>query len=57
MNILKKLPIPISGLILAILSLGNLLQPYNPNFKLICAIAGVIFIVMILFKVIYNKYF
>ena len=51
MNILKKLPIPISGLILAILSLGNLLQPYNPNFKLICAIAGVIFIVMLLFKV------
>lgn len=51
MNILKKLPIPISGLILAILSLGNLLQPYNPNFRLICAIAGVIFIVMLLFKV------
>lgn len=51
MNILKKLPIPISGLILAILSLGNLLQPYNPNFKLICAIAGVIFIAMLLFKV------
>ena len=51
MNILKKLPIPISGLILAILSLGNLLQQYNPNFKLICAIAGVIFIVMLLFKV------
>ena len=51
MNILKKLPIPISGLILAILSLGNLLQPYNPNFKLICAIFGVIFIVMLLFKV------
>ena len=51
MNILKKLPIPISGLILAILSLGNLLQPYNPNFRLICAIAGVIFIVMLVFKV------
>lgn len=51
MNILKKLPIPISGLILAILSLGNLLQPYNPNFKLICGIVGVIFIAMLLFKV------
>ena len=51
MNILKKLPIPISGLILAILSLGNLLQPYNPNFKLICGIFGAIFIAMLLFKV------
>ena len=48
MNIIKKLPIPISGLILAILSLGNLLQAYNPNFKLICGIVGVIFIIMLI---------
>ena len=51
MNILRKLPIPISGLILAILSLGNLLQAHNPNFKLICGIVGVIFIIMLVFKV------
>lgn len=50
MNILKKLPIPVSGLILAILSLGNLLQDYNPNFKLICGIVGVIFIFMLFLK-------
>lgn len=50
MNILKKLPIPISGLILAILSLGNLLQTYNPNFKLICGIIGIIFIAMLVLK-------
>jgi len=50
MNIIKKLPIPISGLILAILSLGNLLQAYNPNFKLICGIVGVIFIIMLILK-------
>ena len=50
MNIIKKLPIPISGLILAILSLGNLLQDYNSNFKLICGIVGVIFIIMLVLK-------
>ena len=39
-NFIKKLPIPISGLILAILSLGNLLQQYNSIFKLLCGIIG-----------------
>lgn len=52
MNIIKKVPIPISGLILAILSLGNLLQVYNPNFKVLCGIIGFVLIFMIIFKVI-----
>ena len=43
-NFIKKLPIPISGLILAILSLGNLLQQYNSIFKLLCGIIGCILI-------------
>ncbi len=50
MNIIKKLPIPVSGLILAILSLGNLLQVYNPNFRLICGIIGIIFMLMLVLK-------
>ena len=29
MNLLKKLPIPIAGLILSMLALGNLLQSYS----------------------------
>lgn len=52
MNIIKKVPIPISGLILAILSLGNLLQVYNPNFKVLCGIIGFVLIFMLIFKVI-----
>ncbi len=50
MNIIRKLPIPVCGLILAILSLGNLLYVYNPNFKLICGTVGVIFIIMLVLK-------
>lgn len=52
MNIIEKLPIPISGLILAILSLGNLLQVYNPNFKLVCGVVGFILIFMLVLKLI-----
>ena len=50
MNVIKKLPIPVSGLILAILSLGNVLQVYNPTLKLICGIVGLIFIIMLILK-------
>ncbi|SDA37077.1 TDT family transporter [Methanobrevibacter millerae] len=49
MNIIEKLPVPISGLILAILSLGNLLQGYP---RLICGVVGVILMAMLLLRVI-----
>ena len=52
-NFIKKLPIPISGLILAILSLGNLLQQYNSIFKLLCGIIGCILILMLVLKLIF----
>ena len=52
-NIIKRLPIPVSGLILAILSLGNLLQVYSSNFRLICGIFGCILIIMVLLKLIF----
>ena len=49
MNIIKKLPIPVSGLILAILSLGNLFGGYP---RVICGAIGVILIVLLLLKVV-----
>lgn len=52
MNIIEKLPIPISGLILALLSLGNLLQDIHPSLKLIFGPIGVIFLILIILKVI-----
>lgn len=48
-NIIKKLPIPIAGLMLSLASLGNLLSSYNIMFKNICAaIAGLILVLMII---------
>ena len=52
MNLIKKIPIPVSGLILALLSLGNLLNDINPVLKIACGLAGLIFLAMITLKLI-----
>lgn len=52
MNIVEKLPIPISGLILALLSLGNLLQDIHPYLKFVFGTLGTIFLILMIFKVI-----
>ena len=52
MDLIKKLPIPISGLILASLSLGNLLQDIHPYLRYAFGTIGAIFIVLMLLKVI-----
>ena len=52
MNTIKNIPIPISGLILALLSLGNLLQDIHPYLKYSFGSLGVIFLILIILKVI-----
>ena len=52
MNIIKNIPIPISGLILALLSLGNLTQDIHPTLRLLFGSVGVIFLILIIIKVI-----
>lgn len=42
MAFLKKYPLPISGLILALLALGNLLKPYSEAARLVFGIAGLV---------------
>ena len=53
MNIIKKIPVPVSGLILAVLSLGNLLNIYNSNIRLICGIIGILLILLLLLKLVF----
>ncbi|WP_296874966.1 TDT family transporter [uncultured Methanobrevibacter sp.] len=53
MNIIKKLPIPVSGLILASLSLGNLLQNIHPSLRFLFGAIGIIFLILILLKVVF----
>lgn len=52
MNIIEKLPIPISGLILALLSLGNLLQDVHPFLRYLFATIGCVFLILIVLKIV-----
>ena len=53
---IEKIPIPICGLILAFLSLGNLLNDTHPLLNVICGIIGIVLLILILSKlVLYPK--
>ncbi|WP_405297539.1 TDT family transporter [Methanobrevibacter sp.] len=52
MKIIKNLPIPISGLILATLSLGNLLQDIHPYFRYAFGAIGTIILVLMILKIV-----
>ena len=52
MNIVEKLPLPASGLILALFSLGNLVQDIHPYLRYLFGGIGGIFLILILLKVI-----
>lgn len=54
MDIVKKTPVPITGLILALFALGNLLQSIHPILKTIAGIIGGILYVLFLLKVIFD---
>lgn len=52
MNLIKNIPLPISGLILALLSLGNLLQDIHPYLRYIFGAIGSIFLILIILKIV-----
>lgn len=51
MKLIKNIPIPISGLILALLSLGNLLQDIHPYLRYLFGGIGTIFLILMILKV------
>jgi exfoliative toxin A/B len=51
MNLIKNIPIPICGLILALLSLGNLTQDIHPALKVLFGGIGLIFLILIILKI------
>lgn len=54
MTLIKNIPIPISGLILALLSLGNLTQDIHPCLRVIFGGVGLIFLILIILKLIFH---
>lgn len=53
MSLIKNIPIPICGLILALLSLGNLAQDIHPYLKYVFGSVGAIFLILIILKIVF----
>ncbi len=53
MNLIKNIPIPICGLILALLSLGNLTQDIHPYLRYFFGGIGLIFLILIILKILF----
>ena len=51
-NIIKKVPIPICGLMLGVSALGNLLQSYSENVRYICGVLAVFLLILAILKLI-----
>ena len=52
MNLIRKIPIPISGLMLALFSLGNLLNDLDPILKIACGSVASVFLALMILKII-----
>jgi len=50
-KIIKKVPIPVSGLILALSATGNLLSPYSITLKIVCGGIALFFLLLLLFRI------
>lgn len=53
MNVIKKVPIPLCGVMLGTAALGNLLQSYSEGIRYACGVVSGILLVLILLKVIF----
>lgn len=49
---IKKLPLPISGVMLGFAALGNLLQSYSESIRLVCGIISLIIGLLLIFKIV-----
>lgn len=47
---LKKLPLPVTGVALGCAALGNLIESYSPGLRLVCGAAAAILLILFIFK-------
>jgi exfoliative toxin A/B len=53
-NFIKKVPLPICGVILGTAALGNLLQSYSEGIRYVCGVLAAFFLLLFLIKLITN---
>lgn len=51
-NIIKKVPVPLCGVMLGLAALGNLLQSYSEGIRYVCGIAAAFLLILILLKLV-----
>ena len=51
-NIIKKVPVPLCGVMLGLAALGNLLQSYSEGIRYVCGIAAAFHLILILLKLV-----
>lgn len=51
-DIIKKVPVPLCGVMLGLAALGNLLQSYGENIRYACGIVAAVLLVLVLLKLI-----
>ena len=52
MNVIKKVPVPICGVMLGCAALGNLLQSYSEGIRYFCGVLAAMFLILFLLKLI-----
>lgn len=52
MNIIKRVPLPLCGVMLGLAALGNLLQSYSEAVRFACGIAATVLLVLVLLKLV-----
>ena len=51
-NIIKKVPVPLSGVMLGAAALGNLLQSYSEGIRYVCGIFAAFMLILIILKIV-----
>ena len=51
-DIIKKVPIPLCGVMLGLVALGNLLQSYGEGIRSVCGIVAAFLLILVLLKLI-----
>ena len=52
MNVIKKVPIPLCGVMLGLAALGNLLQSYSEGIRYVCGLAAAFCLILVILKLV-----
>lgn len=51
-NVIKRVPVPLCGVMLGMAALGNLLQSYSEGIRVLCGAVAALLLILVLLKLI-----